>query len=143
MPSAAVESLFKPVHLAEHARRLARTQAVDMGDLRGRPLRPLVREADGDLTTAYQVLAAAGRAGEPLTPAAEWLLDNFHVVRDQFREVEDAIPRPYYRILPKLTAGPYEGLPRVYEIAETVADLTDNAAHPDRLAAFVNGFQEV
>ena len=143
MPGPAVESLFKPVHLAEHARRLARTQTVDGGEGRGRPLRPIIREADGEITDAYRALADAGRAGDTLTPAAEWLLDNIHVVRDQFREVEEALPKAYYKLLPKLSAGPYEGLPRVYEIAEALADHTDNAAYPDQLRAFVVGFQEV
>ena len=143
MADPTVESSFKPAHLADQAQRLARTQTVDAGEATGKPLRPLLREAYAELTLAYQALAAAGRAGHPLTPAAEWLLDNFHVVRDQFREVEEALPKPYYRILPKLTAGPYEGLPRVYEIAEALAGLTDNAADPDHLRAFVEGFQEV
>ncbi len=143
MPGATVESLFKPVHLAEHARRLARTQTVDTGGSRGRPLRPLVRDAESELTEAYRAFAVAGRAGDPLTPAAEWLLDNFHVVRDQLREVEAALPRAYYRLLPKLTAGPYQGLPRVYELAEALAEHTDNAVDPEHLKAFVAGYQEV
>ncbi len=143
MPGPTVESLFKPVHLAEHARRLARTQTVDADEARGRPLRPVLREAYRDLTDAYRALAAAGRGGETLTPAAEWLLDNFHVVRDQLREAEDALPRAYYRLLPKLKAGPYGGLPRVYEIVETLAELTDNAVDPEHLEAFVRGYQEV
>ena len=137
------ESLFKPVHLAEHARRLARTQTVETDESRGRPLRPILREAIGDLTAAYRALAAAGKAGEPLTPAAEWLLDNFHVVRDQLREAEATLPKAYYRLLPKLKAGPYGGLPRVYEIAETLAGLTDNGADAQHLESFVEGFQEV
>ncbi len=138
-----VESLFKPVHFAEHARRLARTQAVDSGGSKGRPLRPMLREALDDLAEAYRALAVAGRAGDALTPAAEWLLDNYHLVRDQLREAEERMPKAYYRLLPKLTSGPYQGLPRTYEIAETLAERTDNAATPEHLEAFVRGYQEV
>ena len=137
------ESLFKPVHLAEHARRLARAQTVEAEVTRGKPLRPLLRDAAGRLAEAYRALATAGRAGEQLTPAAEWLLDNFNVVRDQLREAETTLPRAYYRILPKLRGGPYGGLPRVYELAEALANLTDNAADPNHLEAFVQGYQEV
>ena len=143
MPGSTVESLFKPVHLAEHARRLARTQTVDLGDTRGRPLRPILREALGDLAAAYRALAVTGREGEPLTPAAEWLLDNYYIVRDQLLEAGETLPRAYYRVLPKLTTGPYAGLPRVYEIAETLAGLTDNAVSLEQLRSFVEGYQEV
>ncbi len=143
MTGTLTENLFKPAHLAEHARRLARTQTADAGGTRGRPLRPLLREGLDDLAAAYRAWAAAGNAGETITPAAEWLLDNYHVVRDQLRDAEEVLPRAYYRVLPKLTSGPYQGLPRVYEIAETLAGLTDNAADEGHLAAFVSGFQEV
>ena len=143
MLATTTENLFKPTHLAEQGRRLARTQATETTPSAGKPLRPLLREADAEITGAYRALAEAGRAGEPLTPAAEWLLDNVHVVRDQLRTAEDVLPKAYYRVLPKLTAGPHQGLPRVYELAETLADLTDNAADPERLEAFVRGFQEV
>ncbi|WP_412070442.1 GH36-type glycosyl hydrolase domain-containing protein [Rubrivirga sp. IMCC43871] len=143
MPGPTVESLFKPVHLAEHARRLARTQAVEQEPSRGRPLRPLLREALGDLADAYRVLAAAGKAGETLTPATEWLLDNYHIIRDQARDAETAVPRAYYRVLPKLTAGPYQGLPRIYEIVESLAEHADNGVDPEHLELFVAGYQEV
>ena len=143
MPALIADNVFKPSHVAERARRLPRTQAVDMGPASGRPLRPVLRDALGDLAGAYRAFAEAGRAHETLTPAAEWLLDNFHLVRDQLREAESSLPRAYYRVLPKLTAGPYEGLPRVYELAENLADLTDNAADPENLEAFVRGYQEV
>ena len=143
MPGSAVESLFKPVHLAEHARRLARTQTVEPDPSRGRPLRPVVRQAVGDLTDAYRVLADAGRAGDALTPAAEWFLDNYHLVRDQLREAEASLPRGYYRVLPKLTAGPYQGLPRIYGLLESLASLTDSAVDPAHLRTFVQAYQEV
>ena len=97
----------------------------------------MVRDALGDLTAAYRDLAEAGRAGETLTPAAEWLLDNYHIVRDQAREAEAAMPRAYYRVLPKLTAGPYQGLPRAYELVENLADLTDNDLSVEHLRGFV------
>jgi cyclic beta-1,2-glucan synthetase len=143
VPEASVESLLKPVHLAESAQRLAHTQTVETDTTRGRPLRPVFRDALRDLAEAYRELAAAGRAGGPLTPAAEWFLDNFHVVRDQLREAENALPRGYYRVLPKLQAGPFEGFPRVYEMVETLAAHTDNAVDLAHLKIYVEGYQEV
>jgi cellobiose phosphorylase len=139
----AVESLFKPAQLAEHARRLARAQSVTDERRTSRPLRPQLRAAYRDLTDAYRTLATAGKEGEVMTPAAEWLLDNFPVVRDQIRDIGETLPRGYYRLLPKLRTGPFAGLPRVFELVHSLASHTDNALDRDNLAAYTAAYQEV
>jgi cyclic beta-1,2-glucan synthetase len=40
--------------------------------------------------------------GEFVTAATEWLLDNFHLVASEIRDVRQNLPRGYYRKLPKL-----------------------------------------
>ena len=49
---------------------------------RRRPRRflPRLQENARVLRRAYLVLAADVRRGKPVAPAAEWLLDNFHLV---------------------------------------------------------------
>ena len=139
---APVGNLFKPAQLAEHARRLARTQSVVEERRVSRSLRPLLRTAYRDLTDAYRTLASAGE-DEVITPAAEWLLDNFHVVRDQVRDIGDDLPKSYYKLLPKLRTGPFAGMPRVFELAHTLASYTDNALGEQNLATFTAAYQEV
>src|SRR5690606_2241195 len=141
--SEAVANLFKPAQLAEHARRLARAQALTAERRETRPLRPLLRAAYRDLTSAYRALATAGKEGEVVTPAAEWLLDNFHIVRDQVREIGDDLPRGYYRLLPKLRTGPFAGMPRVFELTHALASHTDNVLNRENLASFTRAYQEV
>ena len=60
--------------------------------------------ADG----GYRAIVKATYAHQSITPAAEWLLDNFHVVDEQIREIRDDLPPGFYRKLPKLAAGPLE-----------------------------------
>ena len=52
--------------------------------------------------------------GEFVTPAAEWLLDNFHLVASEIRDVRQNLPRGYYRELPKLATREHAGDARVY-----------------------------
>src|SRR5256885_9758196 len=56
---------------------------------RSRPLRflPRLQENARVLRRSYQILAADVRRGEPVAPAAEWLLDNFHLVETEILEV--------------------------------------------------------
>src|SRR5438093_1574807 len=76
-------------------------------------------------------------------PAAEWLVDNFHVVEDQLREIRDDLPAGFYRELPKLAEGPHRGYPRVYGLAWAFVAHTDSRLDPDTLRRFVNAYQRV
>jgi len=69
------------------------------------------------LREAYRAIAKAIREDRAITPAAEWLVDNFHIVDEQLREIRDDLPAGFYWQLPKLTEGPLAGYPRVYGIA--------------------------
>ena len=95
------------------------------------------------LLAAYRSIAAAIREERAITPAAEWLVDNFHVVEEQIREIRDDLPRGYYRQLPKLADGPLEGYPRVFGIAWAFVAHTDSRFDPQMLAKFVQAYQRV
>lgn len=69
------------------------------------------------LRAAHGYLAQQALAGQEVGPAAEWLLDNFHLIEDQWREVREGLPARYYRSLPVLQQAPLVGLPRIYGVA--------------------------
>ena len=71
----------------------------------------------------------------------DWLRDNYHVVREQIREVRRDLPRKYYIQLPKLAQGRAAGLPRVYEIARELVDHTAGRLDFDTLIEFVAAYQ--
>ncbi|HEY7038272.1 MAG TPA: glucoamylase family protein [Methylomirabilota bacterium] len=75
------------------------------------------------------------------TPAAEWFVDNFHVVDAVVRQVREDLPHGFYRQLPKLADGPLEGYPRVLGLAWAFVAHTDSRFEPETLQRFVRGFQ--
>ena len=95
------------------------------------------------LRDAYRAIAKAIREERTITPAAEWLVDNFHVVEEQLREIRDDLPRGFYRELPKLAEGPLAGYPRVYGIAWAFVAHTDSRFDPEMLRRFVHAYQRV
>ena len=102
--------IFSVERLEQHAESLAAAQRVTTRPVRVRPLTARLRDNGRVLLEAYRAIAKAIAEGGAITPAAEWLVDNFHVVEEQIREIRDDLPPGYYRQLPKLADGPVRGL---------------------------------
>jgi cyclic beta-1,2-glucan synthetase len=134
--------LFGIERLEQHAESLAAAQPV-MPSAKGHRLLPRVEDNGRILREAYRIIARAIREERAITPAAEWLVDNFHVVDEQLREIRDDLPPGFYRQLPKLADGPFEGYPRVYGLAWAFVAHTDSRLDPDTLRRFVRAYQRV
>ena len=135
--------LFSVERLEQHGETLAVAQRVTDRPGRGRLMAPRVRDNGRVLLNAYRSIAGAIREERAITPAAEWLVDNFHVVEEQIREIRDDLPRGFYRQLPKLAEGPLEGYPRVFGIAWAYVAHTDSHFDTQTLTRFVQAYQRV
>src|ERR1700734_105657 len=136
--------LFSVERLEQHAESLAAAQdVVDAESAPGRPLLPRVLENGRRLLEYYRATAHAVELEQGITPAAEWLLDNFYIVEEQLREIRDDLPLGFYRKLPKLASGHLEGYPRVYGVAWAFVAHTDSHLDAEVLRRFVNAFQRV
>jgi cyclic beta-1,2-glucan synthetase len=135
--------LFGIERLERHAESLAEAQHVIRGSDLGRPLLPRVEDNGRVLRDANRVITEAIHEERWITPAAEWLVDNFFVVDEQLREIRDDLPVGFYRELPKLAGGPLEGYPRVYGIAWAFVAHTDSRFDPETLRRFVLAYQRV
>ena len=99
------------------------------------------RESGRVLLRCYQTLAAVIDDERATTPAAEWLVDNFHIVEEVLNEIRTDLPRGFYRQLPTLDEGPLAGAPRVLELAWTYVAHTDSRFDAVTLQRFVLAFQ--
>jgi len=137
------EEIFSVDRLEEHARSLAAAQPVSTTLGFGRSLGARLRNNEKVLLAAYRSIAKAIDEGRGITPAAEWVLDNYHVVEEQIREIREDLPPGFYRQLPKLAAGPFTGFPRVFGIAWAFVAHTDSRFEPEILQRFVRAYQSV
>src|SRR5262249_505680 len=112
--------------LRELARQVARASPTQP-HRRGRPLLRRLEENRSFLLSTHRIISDAARAQETLTPDAEWLLDNFYVIRDVLAEVREHLPRSYYEELPVLAGGPLANWPRVYALAVALVAHTDSS----------------
>src|SRR5229473_1422369 len=135
--------LFSAERLEQHAESLAAAQRITPTSEIGRPLARRLRDNGKILLEAYRAIAKATHEDDPITPAAEWLVDNFHVVEAQTREIRDDLPPSFYRELPKLADGPFKGYPRVFGLAWAFVAHTDSRFDRQMLVRFVRAYQRV
>jgi cyclic beta-1,2-glucan synthetase len=130
--------------LEEHARRLAALLAV-VRRRRG-PGRAHLRHLNDHarvLREAYTGLTEDARGAEPPVPAAEWLLDNYHVISAAILDVRHDLPSSFYRRLPAIVADEFEGLPRIHAMAMELTRLSAGRLDAQRLQRFVATFQSI
>jgi cellobiose phosphorylase len=131
--------LFSAAQMAVHGRQLAARHQLAAG---GGPDQLLARLADnaGVIAHAVGTLSASGKSGGRLTPAGEWLLDNYYLIEEQVRTARHHLPKNYSRELPRLKDA--DGRPRVYQLALEVIAHGDGRLEPESLARFVAAYQE-
>src|SRR5450830_1447934 len=95
------------------------------------------------LREAYRLLAGDVRRGDAVDPAAEWLLDNFHLVESEARAVRHDLPSQYYQKLPKLAARELSGKARIHAMALELIRHGDGRLDAERLTRFVLAYQTV
>ena len=127
--------------LKQCARSLAQARRVENG--RG-PNFLLPRLASNEkILRDYNERTLEVEKNRRITPAAEWLLDNYHLIEEQIRTTQRHLPRGFNRELPQLLNGPWKNFPRVYEIALELISHTDGRIDASHLTSFMAGYQEV
>jgi len=134
--------LFGIAQLQAHAATLAGWHTVQ--PRRGRNLLlPRLAENRQVLVRTYNQISAAVQARRPITPAGEWLLDNFYLIEEQIVATQRHLPKHYSHELPRLAQGPLSGYPRIYDIAQELIAHLDGRVDAKSLGGFVQAYQQV
>ncbi|WP_341274772.1 GH36-type glycosyl hydrolase domain-containing protein [Rhodocyclus gracilis] len=142
--------LFSADQMEQHGRALAATHALAAG---AAPDQLLARLAANEsaLLGVSRLLTAGVSENRLITPAGEWLLDNFYLIEEQIRTAKRHLPKTYSLQLPRLagtrrddgSVSAETGRPRVYDLAlETVAH-GDGRVDSETLIRFVAAYQSV
>ena len=136
------EELFSADQMKQHGKFLAGVHKLKSGRYRDHLLARL-SENESILREVHAFLTEDVKADCRITPAGEWLLDNFYVIEEEIRTAARHLPKGYSRELPRLSNGPSGGLPRVYDIALDTISHADGRVDPENLSSFVAAYQSV
>jgi cellobiose phosphorylase len=121
--------------LAHYAENFARKYTLSQ-DLHSTGLLDRLDENEAILRT-YNRATQSLDLNRRITPASEWLLDNFYLIEEQIQMARRHFPKEYSRELP---CG-ITGLPRVYEIVLELISHVDAQVDGESLSAFITAFQ--
>ncbi|MDO8663531.1 MAG: hypothetical protein Q7K28_01675, partial [Candidatus Wildermuthbacteria bacterium] len=108
--------LFSIEQFKAHAKNLAQGHLVSYKKGHNRLLLRL-KKNEKVLAEIYELLNETGKSKRKISPAGEWILDNYYLIEEQIRLAQKYLPENYIRELPHLSRGLHAGHPRVYELA--------------------------
>ena len=134
--------IFGPQRFAQHGLSLGETHRAGSANSRSATFFPHLQNNIRVLREAHRYIGTQAATGYDINPAAEWLLDNFHLIEAQLKEIHEGLPRSYFRSLPVLVDEPLAGLPRIYGVAWAFVAHTDGAFDDDLLMQFLSAYQQ-
>jgi cyclic beta-1,2-glucan synthetase len=143
VPAPIRAEIFGSERFGQHGRSLGETHRAERATWKTANFFPRLKSNIRALREAHEYIGAQASTGYDISPAAEWLLDNFHLIESQLEEIYEGLPRSYFRTLPILMDEPLAGLPRVYGVAWAFVAHTDSAFDEELAVKFLGSYQEI
>jgi cyclic beta-1,2-glucan synthetase len=102
-----------------------------------------IRENGKTILEVYRATNDAQAKGEAITPAAQWLLDNYYLIEETVFQVKRDLPRRFYRELPAVSFGNDRPVPRALAIAWAYVAHSDSSISAAMFEAVVEGYQSI
>ncbi|NTU74663.1 MAG: hypothetical protein HGA86_00895, partial [Anaerolineaceae bacterium] len=94
------------------------------------------------LAEAHRYFREASKHEVSLTYASEWVLDNYYIIRQALKQIQEDLPSGYFRQLPRLSSGPLKDYPRIYAVARAVLSYQHLLLDPIELQTVLIQYQE-
>src|SRR5262249_44111712 len=124
------------------AHQLAKTHA-SVSWTKGRQLFDRLPDLQGVLRAAYERFRDTPSQNLTFSFAGEWMLDNFYIIEETIRQIQEDLPQHYYVQLPKLLSSYGEGYPRVYRIAVELVASCASRLDLDQIREFTRTYQQI
>lgn len=134
------QELFSSEQMKLHGRVLAQSHRI-LEKSENERLLSRLDENEIIILKSRKILVESIREKKFISPAAEWLLDNFYLIEEQFLNARKHLPKGYSTSLPHLASGYSSGKPRVYDIALDIISHSDGRIDISSLTQFIESYQ--
>lgn len=135
--------LLSADQMEEHGKTLAGSHTLGLHHSPDQYLLSRLAENEAILTAVRTLIIDAIKVKRQISPAAEWLIDNFYLIEENIQTGKKNLPKAYSKELPRLGYGSSKGLPRVYDIALETISHGDGRVDPESLSRFVTAYQSI
>jgi len=108
----------------------------------GRDFARALPQHERSLRRAYALARVAVSEQRRIEPAAEWLLDNFHLVRAQLRTLIPELATRALRRVPRVLSAQGASVPRVLDLARECVAYVDGRVEPEQVERFLAAYQQ-
>jgi cyclic beta-1,2-glucan synthetase len=136
------------IRLREFAHRLAETHTIEIFHPKKTDLLEYLQSWEQALVNANAIFKSMPSKDLPdllgkSSRAGEWMLDNFYVVKQTLRQIEEDLPVSFLRELPKLDRTALQGHSRIFALAREWIGYSQSQIDLTQTTAFVQEYQQV
>ncbi|MEO6668851.1 MAG: glucoamylase family protein, partial [Ferruginibacter sp.] len=136
------EELFSSDQMERFGKTLATKHKLSTNPAKDHLLKRLANN-EVTLQEVRRLLNDSIKKNYQITPAAEWLIDNFYLIEEHIRIAKTHFPENYSKDLPQLLNGTSSGITRSYVIVLEIISHSDGRIDIDSLGRFVKAYQTI
>jgi cyclic beta-1,2-glucan synthetase len=136
------EELFSSEQMEKFGKTLAARHKLSSKPAKDHLLKRLANN-ETTLQEVRKLLTDSIKRKYQITPAGEWLIDNFYLVEEHIRIAKTHFPKNYSEDLPQLSDGISTGQTRSYDIVLQIISHSDGRIDMESLGSFVKAYQTV
>ncbi|MGE0930568.1 GH36-type glycosyl hydrolase domain-containing protein [Peijinzhouia sedimentorum] len=95
------------------------------------------------LNQVRKLISDAIKKKYQISPASEWLIDNFYLIEENIRNAKINFPKGYSEDLPQLSGAASGGMTRIYDIIQQVIAHSDGRIDIESLSGFIKSYQTI
>ena len=102
---------------------------------------PRMQENFAIIKEVYELLNEQVKQGIGLHPAGEWILDNFYIIEETVKSIEQELCLKKYINFVGIKNGIFDGFARIYVLASEIVNYTDNKIETENLERCLAAYQ--
>jgi cyclic beta-1,2-glucan synthetase len=136
------EELFCSDEMEKYGKELAQKHRLSSKKSKDHLLKRLANN-EFTLLEVRKLLTESIKNKYQITPAGEWLIDNFYLIEEHIRIAKTYFPKNYSEDLPQLITETSTQVTRSYDIVLRIISHSDGRIHVENLNNFMEAYQSV
>ncbi|KRQ87879.1 N,N'-diacetylchitobiose phosphorylase [Caloramator mitchellensis] len=129
--------------LIQHAKEIAKGHSISKNKRGISNIKPRLIDNYKYICDTYVKTNEKAKERKSLPSGSDWLLDNFYIVEETYKNVIRNINSDIYKELEVLDKGYYKNFPRIFILAIELISHTDGRIDRDILVNFLNSYQKI